>query len=91
MFWVYILQNPQGKFYVGQTHDLTARLDSHNDTSSIAGQFTRKNGPWVLVWKEQHPSRAAAMARERDIKAKKSSRWIRENLLNGGVPTGRDN
>jgi putative endonuclease len=90
MFWVYILQNPQGKFYIGQTHDLVERLASHNSTDTAAGQFTRKNGPWQLVWKEQHATRASAMAREREIKAMKSSRWIRENLLNGGVPTGRD-
>jgi hypothetical protein len=30
------------------------------------------------------------MARERQIKGMKSARWIRESLLNGRVPTGRD-
>ena len=27
MFWVYVLQNPQGKFYIGQTEDLPARIE----------------------------------------------------------------
>jgi predicted GIY-YIG superfamily endonuclease len=40
-----------------------------------------------LVWSEEHPTRSSAMARERQVKAKKSARWIRENLLNGRVPT----
>jgi putative endonuclease len=90
MCWVYILQNPAGKFYVGHTDDLQTRLHSHNRTDAIRGKFTRKNGPWELVWSEEHPTRAAAMSRERQIKGMKSARCIREELLNGRVPTPRD-
>jgi predicted GIY-YIG superfamily endonuclease len=90
MYWVYILQNPVGTFYIGHTENLSHRLASHNDPGPTHGKFTRKNGPWDLVWSEEHPTRAAAMARERQIKAMKSANWIRENLLNGRVPTGRD-
>ncbi len=81
MFWAYILQNPTGTFYVGQTEHLDSRVASHNRTDKIAGKFTRKNGPWMLVWREQHQSRASAMAREREIKRWKSSETIRVNLL----------
>jgi predicted GIY-YIG superfamily endonuclease len=81
MFRVYILQNPTGTFYVGQTEHLDSRVASHNRTDKIAGKFTRKNGPWTLVWSEQHQSRASAMAREREIKRWKSSKTIRVNLL----------
>ena len=90
MFWVYILQNPAGKFYIGQTDDLQHRLRSHNRDDKMLGKFTRKNGPWQLVWSEAHPTRALAMARERHLKGMKSAKWIREELLNGRVPTGRD-
>ncbi len=90
MFWVYILQNPQGRFYIGQTDDLAVRLKNHNRTEKKAGKFTRANGPWALAWSEAHATRALAMAREGQIKAMKSARWIREHLLNGRVPTGRD-
>jgi predicted GIY-YIG superfamily endonuclease len=90
MFWVYILQNPKGRFYIGQTDDLQARLFSHNRTDKVGGKFTRKNGPWELVWSEEHATRASAMARERQIKSMKSARWIWETLLDGRVPTGRD-
>ncbi|MBI3879698.1 MAG: GIY-YIG nuclease family protein [Verrucomicrobia bacterium] len=84
------MQNPQGKFYIGQTDNLAVRLANHNRTDLIGGHFTRKCGPWELVWSEAHPTRAAAMARERAIKRMKSARWIRDQLLNGGVPTSRD-
>jgi predicted GIY-YIG superfamily endonuclease len=90
MFWVYILQNPAGKFYIDQTDDLENRLHSHNRDDKVLGKFTRKNGPWHLVWSEAHPTRASAMARERQIKGMKSAKWVREELLNGRVPTGRD-
>lgn len=73
MFWVYILQNPGGIFYIGHTDNLEYRVSSHNRTDKICGKFTRKNGPWTLVWSETHPSRAAAMAREKEIKSWKSA------------------
>ena len=90
MYWVYVLQNPGGKFYVGQTDDLSARLNSHNRTDKTDGKFTRKNGPWKLIWNEAHLTRSSAMTRERQIKGMKSARWIHEQLLNGRVPTRRD-
>jgi predicted GIY-YIG superfamily endonuclease len=90
MFWVYILENQAGRFYVGQTDNLDVRVANHNRTDAMAGKYTRKNGPWRLVWSESHPTRSAAMQRERQIKSMKSARWVRENLLNGRVPTRRD-
>ncbi len=81
MFWVYILQNPAGNFYIGHTDNLTGRVSSHNRTDKISGKFTRKNGPWVLVWSEGCPDRSSATRREREIKSWKSARWIRIGLL----------
>ena len=90
MFWVYILQNPEGKFYIGHTENIALRLASHNRTDEIRVKYSRKNGPWELVWTEEHQSHPSAMKRERQIKSMKSAQWIRDNLLNGRVPTRRD-
>src|SRR5947209_165945 len=90
MCWVYIIKNPGGQFYIGHTDSLELRLLSHNRTDKSLGKFTRKNGPWELVWSEQHATRASAMVRERHIKGMKSATWIREHLLNGRVPSARD-
>jgi hypothetical protein len=49
MFWVYVLENPRGKFYVGQTANIVERVRDHNRTDCFEGHFTRKNGPWKLV------------------------------------------
>jgi len=81
MFWVYVLQNPKGHSYVGQTDDLRTRVASHNRTDKISGKFTRKNGPWTLVWSEEHPHRSSAMRRECEIKNWKSARLIRDRLV----------
>jgi predicted GIY-YIG superfamily endonuclease len=93
MFSVYILQNPNGQFYVGHTNDLENRVASHNRTDKISGKFTRKNGPWTLVWSEEYPDRSSATRCEREIKSWKSARMIRiqllelETQLSGRVPT----
>ena len=80
-YQVYIVQNPGGHFYIGQTDNLDQRLASHNRTDKVRGKFTRKNGPWSLVWSESYSTRATAMRREREIKAWKSARIIRTRLL----------
>jgi putative endonuclease len=90
IFWVYILENPAGRFYVGSSDDPNRREVEHNEPGRGHATFTHKNGPWHLVWREPHPTRASAVARERQIKRMKSARWIREQLLNGRVPTRRD-
>jgi predicted GIY-YIG superfamily endonuclease len=81
-FWVYILENPSGRFYVGHTNNLERRLAEHNDENATKSKFTVKNGPWSLKWSESFPDRSLAVSRERQIKRKKSADWIREVLLN---------
>jgi len=49
MFWVYILQNPKGRFYIGQTDNLQARLFSHNRTDKVIGNSPARMalGSWL--------------------------------------------
>jgi putative endonuclease len=82
MFRAYVLENAKGQFYIGHTDNLENRILSHNRTDKISGKFTRKNGPWALVWSEEHPDRSSAMRREREIKNWKSARLIRDRLVN---------
>ena len=84
-FLVYILENPDGKFYIGQTENLQERLHSHNRTDKIDGKYCRKNGPWIVVWSEEHPSRSSAMIREKQIKSMKSPAF--HLLTRQNVPT----
>lgn len=80
-YWVYVLENPRGKFYVGHTDDLDRRVMELNDPQAPGHKFAPKNGPWCLVWSEPHATRTSAMQREREIKGMKSAKWTRETLL----------
>ena len=82
MYWVYILENPRGKLYIGHTDDLDRRIEQHNNPQAGSGKYTHKHGPWRLVYQEACQSRSEAVRRERFIKARKSPRWIRDHLLN---------
>jgi putative endonuclease len=70
-FWVYILRSTStGALYCGQTSDLDRRIAQHNDPTYTATKTTkRRRGPWILIWQEEHPTRARAIAREAQIKA----------------------
>lgn len=45
--YVYILRNGTGKQYVGQTSNVDARLQEHNNGSVIS---TKNLRPWQLEW-----------------------------------------
>jgi predicted GIY-YIG superfamily endonuclease len=49
-FWVYVLENEAGRFYIGQTENLIRRVAEHNDIGPTQGKYTLKNGsPALLV------------------------------------------
>ena len=65
MWFVSILRCASGLLYVGETHDLRARLMNHNDGRA---QFIAKHRPVQMVYAEEHPNRSAALERERQLK-----------------------
>src|SRR5437016_1739178 len=89
-FCVYILQNPDDKFFISHNGNLQSRVFSYNRSDRMLGKFTRKNGPWTLVWSEQQASRCAAATREKEIHSFPTRRSSDLVLLNGRVPTRRD-
>ena len=83
-FFVYVLMNPQGETYVGQTADLERRLAQHYDPDCRLTLHTKRHaGPWQLLHSETFPLRSAAMRRERELKTGKGREWIRRVLLHG--------
>lgn len=51
--------------YVGSTSDVNKRINFHNNGFS---KFTKGRGPWMLVYKEDFPTRSEAMLREQFFK-----------------------
>ncbi len=66
MSFVYILRCADGTFYVGHTDDVTARVTAHND--GVGANYTAARRPVRLVYSEACGSKAAALARERQLK-----------------------
>jgi len=50
MAWVYVIQNAEGRFYIGMTTDLADRLSDHNNGVS---KWTKYRGPWKLIWSQE--------------------------------------
>ena len=64
-YHVYVLMNPDGALYVGQTSDLERRLAQHNDPSCRGTLHTKRHpGPWRLIHVEVFTTRSEAMLRE---------------------------
>ena len=65
MAWVYVIQNPEGRFYIGMTTDLERRLVDHNTGLSV---WTKYRGPWKLIWSQQCPTISEARKLENQLK-----------------------
>jgi putative endonuclease len=78
MCYVYILYSSHAdRYYVGQSDDLQARLHKHNSGKVPS---TKAYVPWEMKYHETYSTRGEAMRREREIKARKSRKYI-ESLL----------
>jgi len=79
MYFTYVLYSQRkDRYYVGYTSDLSSRLEKHNTGNS---RSTKSGIPWKIKYYEEYSSKLDAMAREREIKKKKSRKYI-EWLIN---------
>ncbi len=81
MYYLYILKNKSGLFYVGQTNNVNRRLCDHNNSSGA--KFIKDNGEFELVYTEAFSTRIESMRREKQIKG-----WTRakkEALIDGNL------
>ena len=62
MYTTYVMKSKTFDIrYVGSTSDLKKRILHHNNGFS---KYTKGRGPWILVYKEDFPTRSEAMMRE---------------------------
>ncbi|NSW44573.1 MAG: GIY-YIG nuclease family protein [Bacteroidales bacterium] len=65
MYWVYIIENPEGLYYKGYTQNVEKRLYEHNAGES---RYTSGKGPWKLVYKRSYLTKTEALKEERRLK-----------------------
>jgi len=79
MSYIYVLKSLRnGKRYVGSTDLLPhKRLQKHNSGSN---KFTKRNGPFKLVYKENYPTKTEARKRENFLKSGIGRKFLDEIL-----------
>jgi putative endonuclease len=65
---VYVIQNREGKFYIGLSDDVDRRIDQHNIGDS---RWTSGKGPWVLMWQSEDMNLSDARKLELLLKRQK--------------------
>ena len=63
------------RYYTGSSDDVDWRLKRHN---LGWGRFTKRGIPWRIVYTEEYKSKIEALRREKEIKSKKSRKYIEE-------------
>jgi predicted GIY-YIG superfamily endonuclease len=71
LFHAYLLHCADGTFYAGSCENLADRVAAHNQGEGAS--WTAARHPVELVYSESFPTRAEAIAREKQLK-----RWSRE-------------
>lgn len=71
LFYTYILYSSiKDKFYIGHTENVQNRLLQHNTRNNLG------TNDWTVVYTETYDNRSDAMKREKEIKNKKSRKYI---------------
>lgn len=79
-WYTYIVKSlKDGRRYIGITSDLERRLREHNRGSSST-QSTMHRGPFILVYKENHPDAKSAREREKFFKSGAGREWMKNHI-----------
>jgi predicted GIY-YIG superfamily endonuclease len=67
-YFVYVIQNLEGRYYIGLSEDVVRRLTDHNSGVST---WTAHRGPWTLRWTSEAISLSEARKLENYLKRQK--------------------
>lgn len=78
MHIVYLLENNNGKIYIGYTQNIENRLRSHNRLEGP--DWTQGKGPWKIIHTEEYDNQSDALKREKYLKSLKAGKRIKTIL-----------
>ncbi len=77
MWYVYVLQNKDKRWYIGSTKDLRKRISQHN---SGKNKSTKYGVPWKVIYCEISINQQDARTRERYLKSGMGRRYLKNRL-----------
>ncbi len=77
MYYVYILESPEAKWYYGYSENIAQRLIDHNSNRS---KYTRFKGPWTLVFLREFDNKNKALKFEQYLKKSRNKTFIKSNF-----------
>ncbi|MEK7575934.1 MAG: GIY-YIG nuclease family protein, partial [Patescibacteria group bacterium] len=78
MFYVYVIKSRKSeRLYTGSTNDLRKRFNQHNENKST---WTKKKGPWKLIYYEACLNEEDARSREKYLKSGMGKRYLKNRL-----------
>ena len=78
MFYVYVLESESsGKWYIGYSNDLRARLKKHNQNGNTS---TSNRGPWKLIYYEAYLAKNDAVGREKFLKSGSGWQFLKKQM-----------
>ncbi|MBI4257110.1 GIY-YIG nuclease family protein [Candidatus Uhrbacteria bacterium] len=78
MFYVYVIESESsGKWYIGYSSNLRARLQTHNQNGNAS---TSNRGSWKLIYYEAYVTKEDAMGREKFLKSGSGWRYLKKQL-----------
>jgi len=80
--YTYIIQSSVDRsYYIGSTHDLSLRLQRHNDGWT---KSTKAKRPWIIVYFKEFLNKSDALKHELEIKRMKSRSYIERLVIDAG-------
>jgi len=77
LWYIYVLQNKDKKWYIGSTRDLRKRILTHN---SGKNKSTKYGIPWKLIYCEISINQKDTRARERYLKSGMGRKYLKNRL-----------
>jgi putative endonuclease len=85
-YYVYILESlADSRWYYGYSEHLPQRVSDHNTNRS---KYTRRKGPWRLIFVREFDDKTAALQFELYLKRTRNKEYIRKEFAPYFLPPG---